>query len=291
MKRRVCLILAMLLLSFSLAVPVFAAEDVVSIGGGVYYDMDNGRFLYYLDPAGNVVIRSNVADGMVTNKTVNLRSAEAAALEVYLDGNLVENVTDGNYYLPGEYVVMYMGGSVAQRVFSFTIVSEVSNKVKSYALPAGFEVTEVTLNGEPQNFEKTYVKMTEEGQYDIHYRCAKTDIPYQLTVTTDYTGPELALAAVENGAARGPVDISDAKQVPVVNIYRDGQQISRKEVLTESGEYRIELADEAGNQTVYNFTILIYFDGNSWLFFLVMLGSAIAVVVYLMHSRKHLRVR
>ena len=59
----------------------------------------------------------------------------------------------------------------------------------------------------------------------------------------------------------------------------------------QSGEYRIELADEAGNKTTYSFTILIYFDGNSWLFFILVLGSCIAVVIYLVHSRKHLRVR
>ena len=77
----------------------------------------------------------------------------------------------------------------------------------------------------------------------------------------------------------------------MVNIYRDGEKISRKDVLTESGEYYIELADEAGNKSTYSFTILIYFDGNSWLFFVMVLCACVGVIIYLVYSRRHLRVR
>ena len=77
----------------------------------------------------------------------------------------------------------------------------------------------------------------------------------------------------------------------MINIYHDGEKIGRKDVLTESGEYYIELADEAGNKTSYSFTILIYFDGSSWLFILILLAAAIGVVIYLFRARKHLRVR
>ena len=76
-----------------------------------------------------------------------------------------------------------------------------------------------------------------------------------------------------------------------ITIYHDGEKIGKKDVLTESGEYFIELADEAGNKTTYSFTILIYFDGNSWLFFLLIISSCVAIIIYLVHSRKHLRVR
>ena len=127
--------------------------------------------------------------------------------------------------------------------------------------------------------------------YNIRYRCLKTNVSYQLLLQTDFTGPVLSLEEVENGQARGPVDISEAKDAASVNIYHDGEKISRKDVLTESGEYYIELADEAGNKATYSFTILIYFDGNSWLFFLLVISSCVGIVAYLLYSRKHLRVR
>ena len=140
-------------------------------------------------------------------------------------------------------------------------------------------------------FEKNYIKLTDEGAYNIRYRCLKTNTAYQLQLQTDFTGPTLTLEDVQEGKARGPVDISGAREAAYVSIYHDGDRISYSDVLTESGEYYIELADEAGNKTTYSFTILIYFDGNSWLFFLLVLFSCVGVVIYLMHSRKNLRVR
>ena len=147
------------------------------------------------------------------------------------------------------------------------------------------------MNEEPISFEKNYIKLTEEGEYKISYRCLRTNISYQLQLKTDFTGPVLSLAEVKDGKAQGPVDISDAKNAASVTIYHDGEKISRKDVLTESGEYYIELADEAGNKTTYTFTILIYFDGNSWLFFLLMVGSCVLVLIYLVRARRRLRVR
>jgi hypothetical protein len=158
-------------------------------------------------------------------------------------------------------------------------------------MPLGFEITEATLGGVAVPFERDYIKLTEEGTYSVRYRCLKTNISYQLVLQTDFTGPVLSLENVKNGVARGRVDISDAKNAASVNIYHDGEKISRKDVLTESGEYYIELADEAGNKTTYYFTILVYFDGNSWLFFVLVMLSAVGTIIYLLYSRRHLRVR
>ena len=46
---------------------------------------------------------------------------------------------------------------------------------------------------------------------------------------------------MKDGYAQGPVDISEAQNAAYVTILHDGEQIARKDVLTESGEYYIEL--------------------------------------------------
>ena len=290
--RKLCLLLAILLLLCT-ATPAFAAQADVPlyIAGSTYYDTVEKAFLYYADPSASQVVRSNVADGMITEQAVTMRTDAGAAIEVYLNGERLAGVSGGTFQTAGEYVVMYAGGAIPERLFSFTIVPKLCNSVSSYSMPAGFEITEVSLNGTALSFDKSYVKLTEEGEYDIRYSCLKTNVPYQLKLKTDFTGPVLALKEVTNGTAQGPVDISDAKYAARVNIYHDGELIGRKDALTESGEYYIELADEAGNKTTYSFTILIYFDGNSWLFFLMVLAAGVGLVAYLMHSRKHLRVR
>ena len=293
MKKKLRILLLALLVIWSLSVPALATESTgpVYIAGNTYYNSANKAFLYYVDGSTDQAIYSSVADGMITAQAVSVKADTGVAFEVYLDGERVESVSGGAFQEPGEYVVMYMGGAVSERIFSFTIVPEQCNYVTGYTLPAGFEMVDATLNEEPVAFDRNYIKLADEGEYNIQYQCIKTSVPYELRVRTDFTGPVLSLEEVIDGAARGPVDISEAQEAAVVNIYHDGEKISRKDVLTQSGEYYIELADEAGNMTTYSFTILIYFDGNSWLFFLLVLAACIGVVIYLMHSRRHLRVR
>ena len=289
--KKLCLLLTVLILLCAMATPVLAADAPVYIAGNTYYDAAEKVFLYYTGSNTTNAIRSNAADGMITAQEVTLQTDAGMAIAVYLNGERLDSISGGVLQTPGEYVVMDMSGSVSQRIFSFTIVPELCNYVTGYVLPAGFEFVEVTLNDEAISFENNYIQLTEEGEYNIQYRCSKTNESYQLQLQTDFTGPVLALEAVTDGLARGPVDISDAKDAAVVNIYHEGEKISRKDILTESGEYYIELADEAGNKATYSFTILIYFDGNSWLFFLMVLFACVGVIIYLMHSRKHLRVR
>lgn len=291
--RKLCLLCAVLVFMSAVAMPVFAAqaEMPLHIAGNTYYDSVEKAFLYYVNATASQTVRSNVADGMITEQMVTVKADAGVTLEVYLNGERLQSISGGDFRTPGEYVVMHVGGSVPERLFSFTIVPEICNSVTGYALPAGFEFTDASLNKESISFEKNHIQLTQEGEYDIHYRCIKTDVSYQLRMKTDFTGPVLSLVNVKNGKAQGPVDISEAKDAAHITIYHDGEKISRKDVLTESGEYYIELADKAGNKTTYSFTILIYFDGNSWLFFLLIIGSCVGIIIYLVHSRKHLRVR
>lgn len=289
--KKMCLLLAALLLMYAVALPAFAVqgEEPVHIAGNTYYDPAQDAFLYYVNST--QAVRCSVADGMITEQSVVIQADAGVALEVYLNGAPLEGAFGGTFRTAGEYVVMYVGGSFSERIFSFTIVPELCNCVTAYALPAGFEILSAYRDDTPVSFDKNYMKLTEEGTYNIHYRCIKTDISYQLMLMTDFTGPTLSLKGVEDGKAQGPVDISDAKKAAMINIYHDGEKIARKDILTESGEYYIELSDAAGNKTTYSFMILIYFDGSSWLFILLLAAAVIAVVGYLWHARKHLRVR
>lgn len=291
--KKLCILLTMLIVMCSSAVPVWAmqGDPPVHIAGNTYYDYHGKAFLYYADANASQAVRSNVADGMITEQAVSIKADAGVALEMYLNGQQLEGIPSEPFQTAGEYVVMYVGGAVPERLFTFTIVPRICSSVTSYALPSGFEIVGATLDKAAIPFDRNYIKLTEEGAYAIQYRCNKTNIPYQLQVQTDFTGPVLSLEEVSNGIARGPVDISEAKNAAYLNIYHNGEKINRKDVLTESGEYFIELADEAGNKTTYTFTILIYFDGNSLLFLLMVFLACAGVVIYLLHARKHLRVR
>jgi hypothetical protein len=67
--------------------------------------------------------------------------------------------------------------------------------------------------------------------------------------------------------------------------------MSYREELTLSGDYKIILQDEAGNLTDYEFSILVYFDLSSWIFFAMVMLAVVGTGVYLYLERKRMRVR
>jgi hypothetical protein len=140
-------------------------------------------------------------------------------------------------------------------------------------------------------WDRGKVSMSQEGYYRVKYECARSGQSYTLQTVIDHTPPKLALENVVNGLARGPVDISDLEEGCKIGITLNGGKMSYREELTLSGDYKIILQDEAGNLTDYEFSILVYFDLSSWIFFAMVMLTVIGTGVYLYLERKRMRVR
>ena len=140
-------------------------------------------------------------------------------------------------------------------------------------------------------WDRSKVSMSEDGKYRVQYECARNGMSYTLQTVIDHTPPKLALENVVNGLAKGPVDISDLEEDCKIAITLNGGSMSYRKELTMSGDYRILLRDEAGNLTNYEFSILVYFDANSWIFFGLVLLVIAGVGAYLYIERKRMRVR
>ena len=132
--KKLCLLFAVLVFMCAVAMPVFAAQaDMpLHIAGSTYYDSVEKTFLYYVNATASQAVRSNVADGMITEKAVSVKADAGVTLEEYLNGERLHSISGGTFQTPGEYVVMYAGGSVSERLFSFTIVPKLCNSVTGY---------------------------------------------------------------------------------------------------------------------------------------------------------------
>ena len=274
----------------SLLGSAFASESTLTwVEDGVWYEKNTQMFVYSADE--NELVRSSVADGMITTKMVSVNAHSSAKLRIYRDGELLDEELYRQLGDPGEYVVMYHNGSEEKRILSFAVIPAVTNSAVSYRMPEGFEIVQATLDNVPTVFEADYICFSEEGDYRVLYRCIRTGMNYSLNFTTDFTGPVLKLENVSDGMAQGPVDISDAREAYSVQIFKDGEPIEYTDTLSASGDYLICLEDSSGNATSYEFTILIYFNSTAW----VMLGGAAlllaGLIVYMVLSRKKLTVR
>lgn len=266
--------------------------DRVWINNTVQYDRSEQMYLFPVGTSAYTVVRANVMDGMVTDRAVRIVPDAGVQVSLFRNGEKVESPDLDNVNLVGEYVVCSGTGLHSDdEILRFTVIGQYTNALRSYSMPDSFQLTEVTCNGEDVYFTRNSVDLSAEGAYVIKYRCVRTDVEYKLQYTADFTPPVLALADVENGIAAGPVDLSDLENGAGLSIWRNGEAMNAASTLKASGDYDIIVSDAAGNTSNYSFTIRVYFDGNSIVFFLLIVAVLAATAIYVLMSKKNLRVR
>ena len=182
-----------------------AVTSVTWITDRMYYDTDKKQYGYY---AGDEDIYATVADGMVVRSKVEIQIPDSVVCVLYRNGHSGE-FTGGTIEAPGSYTLGIMQDGNTVNLFSWTIVTGMTNEVLNYTMPSGFEITAATRDGEVTDWSLEYVDMSAEGRYIISYECVRTGIPYTLDLTVDRTPPVLAIEGVdEDGKARGPVAVA-----------------------------------------------------------------------------------
>ena len=281
-------------------VPVEAEDSIFSVstenravlGTDRYYDYDMHMFAYDLGTVSDTPIYASAAYGMVVTDSVKIMVPSGVNALLYRDGVVVEEPDLLHVSDIGSYVLSVSGNSTETREpIRFTIVNRVTGVLDRYHLPEGFLLTAVKREAMPIEGSPVEVDFTEEGFYEIEYLCTPTGITYYLKVNIDHTPPALALTAVKDNAAHGPVDLSDLEDNAKISITLDGTPIRYSNTLTQSGVYHITVTDEAGNLTEYDFTIMLYFNMTGYLFFILVIAAVGVLIGYLIMTRKKLRVR
>ena len=273
--------------------PLGAAEgdiggDKIVINSTTGYDRTRHMFVML---RGSQEILSNVADGMTVSEPVSLIIPESMLCRLYRNGQPVDDVDPLNIDRVGAYSLSEAGGEQVE-IMRFTIVNRVTGQLSRFTVPEGFRITGAMYNDATSTYETSYVPLEQEGKYAIEYCCPVTETRYSFSAEVDHTPPTLALPGVdEEGYAKGPVDISDLESGAAIGIWLNEQEIEYSDVLTQSGSYRIVLEDEAGNTNYYQFVIRVYFNMSGIIFLVAVLATAAGVGIYMLYSRRHLRVR
>ena len=267
------------------------SAESVRITSSCAYDMTAGMYVYTnMGPAGSG-FKCSVYDGMNVRGRVTLQSDVGQQLKVYLNGEALEYSGDTEFADPGTYIVRDRNNA---QIFSFTILNRVTNALYFYDVPSVFYVETVFLNDEPLGGISNRVAMENDGDYSINYFSYDTNVKYQLKVTVDHTPPVLELEGLnDQGYATNAVTLGKMENYSTVIITRDGEEIPMPSAgaLTEAGDYVINYSDEAGNLSVYTFTIRPYLDLNAWFAVLIFAVLVIATGAFMIYSRTHMRVR
>lgn len=285
-----------------LAVPIKTARavdysapgyDAVAVSDGVVYDPVSRDFVFEVDN-GRAQVHSSVLDGMVVSSPVTL---SGGGVFLYRNGTEYEGSTSP-VSEQGEYVVMVNTGQRNYRVLTFTIVGKTTNYVNTYKMPSGMIVNELYFNGEQEDVDYRSVSMEREGTYRIITECVASGTVYTLETTVDRTPPELEFSGLvdSRGHYGSAVTISGLQKGEKLKVTRDGsgenveQQSDGTIKLVNSGMYDIVAYDEAGNISEYPIMIMAYLNASGVAFVALLILTVAAVVIYVIHKRRKLRI-
>lgn len=265
----------------------------VALDSGAVYDRSLGVFVYSLRNSA-AEIYADVHDGMIVSTPVSVTASDGVTPQVYYNGSLLEDADPTHLTAAGSYSIVARSGDATQQVLTFTIVGQSANLPGVYNMPSGFYITDATLDGEAAMYNRGRVELSQEGEYHIEYTCPATGIDYTLDVTVDRTPPQLTFDGRfdDKGRAHSAVDVSGFQEGDRVRMTLNGEaaRFPTDGHLADSGRYSIEAFDAAGNSSLYDLTILVYFDLNSLIFFTLVVVSVAVVVGYIVYKSKKLKV-
>jgi len=267
-------------------------NSTMNISANCYYDKNEKEYVYLMGTADSSTLRCSVFNGMVVTQPVSIKLGTSVKIEIYRNGILYEPEDLSNINETGSYVVMKP--NMGETILSFRIVSQTTCALDMYKVPDIFFIASATRDGVIVPVSGNDIDLTVDGKYEISYTAKKSNLTYNLDIVVDHQAPELEIIGVdEDGIARGPVSFGEMEIRSSIQVLRDGTDVTsqiRKEY-KDPGKYVVKYADEAGNVSIYYFTIEIFFNLSAWMFVVIAIGIVALVVGYMIYSRKHTRVR
>ncbi len=259
---------------------------------GDKYLQDGNYVISVWDKAGNVeryaVKRDSVVDfclytttkdqPMASGEVTNESSVKFAPLNgdvvsyyvVYHDGVKVDDYDSTTFGESGKWELLLKDEIGNKDYFCFYIVTH-SLISFDYTTPSGYVITEATYDGgggkidciESATNENTSFAFAETGEYDIVMTSTLTGKTASFTINIDKTVPKIVLDGVEAGqSTKKNVKITGCKTGDTLYIYKNGKLNKTVKVttqsdipeITEKGNYKIVVVNEAGGSTEIEFT-------------------------------------
>ena len=261
----------------------------------MYFDWSTRCFVFPVTDSQTEVM-CTVGDGMVVNGPVTIASANQS-LQVFRNGNNylgeLSEISE-----PGDYVVSVHQNGDDKRLFGFTIVGDTTGGLYYFTAPDGFYITAVTIDGNRVDNERYVLDLASEGQYDVSYECFTTDIGYSFRTTIDRTPPEVEITgkADDDGRFHSEVTLNGLAWDDTVVLLRNGQSVETERngdasvTVRDSGNYVLRVFDAAGNVSEQDFTIMVYFNVSSLIFFTLVILTTGGVAAYILSKRRNLKI-
>ncbi len=191
--------------------------------------------------------------------------------EVICNGSVIDHM--GNVFSEhGFYIVTVQDNIGNVSTVEFDVIRHAMQSFR-YSAHSGFAISQVFMNVDGQNISyaanifvdengRYSYEFLADGGYDVELWHRESDTYYTFHIDIDNVSPCVTLEGVENGGVtRQNVKLVGLVANDVVEIWRNGVLISAQTVgnsgglaeISEPGEYKVVIRDQAGNFVEYTF--------------------------------------
>jgi len=182
--------------------------------------------------------------------------------------------------------------SVSAAAYQVRILNAPVNNMRVFTPPEEWVISQVLFNGEKVASGKEWFKLDADGHYTFTLEDTDTMTQRNVSITLDRVAPLLNLAGVENGVAKGEVQVTAlSEDLATVTMYLDGELINTKATLSDPGIYDLIAYDQAGNSTAYQFEIKYSMNTAAYLFIILLVALGAAVALFIVYNKRNAQVR
>lgn len=260
---------------------------LADVAQGQIFTADGSYYLLATDVVGNkttanfyirtkINVTSNIVNKQVTTDAVRVSFDNDVTVTIKRDGEVID--AQREYTEQGSYVILASDVIGNETTFEFVIIEK---KYQEYelSLPTGWWVSSVWKDNLPISTPETY---TETGIYTI----TATDGNgfYELILEIDATPPSVTIDVQANSAR-----VYDAsEQVVATVLYKNGVEVSYRvgNIIDGHGSYRLELTDDMGNTSVFEFEVPYALNVFAIIAIVVAAIIVLAIIIFLLKSKK-----
>ena len=232
----------------------------------------------------------NTFNGGISNGGVRVVAKEELTIEMYKDGEQIDYNFEQILNDDGNYAFILTDVLGNQTGFSFTIWNKPINRIQR-KFNDQIEIKEIVFNEEIQelDIQDNTLYLVGEGLYQVTVLDKTVNKNFTFNLTLDTTPPTIDLVGTENGGyTKSEVSTRNPSENPIyIFASNDDGEFEYKlgEKIKDAGKYQLVVVDEAGNQTVYEFTIVYSFNGATIALFGALLAVVVILIIFLVKNK------
>ncbi len=268
-------------------------EDEIVLNGKykvIVSDLAGNTLAFDFEIDNEIEFDINTFYGGISNQKVRVIAKEDLLINMQKDKEIIEYQFEQLLEEDGFYEFILTDSLGNQLYFNFYILNSPLNRFEK-RYEDFIEILEIQKDKEIQelDIENNTLYLVDEGSYTITVFDKTVNKNFTFDIDIDTTPPSIVLVGAENkGYTKSEVSTRTPSEKPItIEVMFNEEKIEYQlgDKVKDAGRYVLVVTDQAGNETVYEFTIVHSMNGATIGLFAGMLAVVVILIIFLVKNK------